>query len=351
MSLPKPHALVAGGLGVIGRNVVSHLADELGWQVTAISRRTPDFETAARYLSVDLLDEAATKATLTEAGPFSHVFYAAYQELDDPAEQVSANLAMLRNCVIGADAASPELRRVVLYEGAKYYGAHLGAFPTPAHEDDPRVMPPMFYYDQEDWLTKRARSAGWDSVVLRPDVVCGFAIGNPMNLAMVIAVYAAICKELGLPLRFPGSATCYGKLAQVTDAAQLARGSAWAGTEAEGGTAYNLTNGDIFRWSHLWKRIAAHLDMDPAEPMQISLSEMMADKGPLWEKIKERHGLVDVPFEKVAAWGFGDFIFNCDWDVISSTTRIRQAGFAPVVDSEQMFLRLIDEFRERKVIP
>ncbi|ANT60994.1 NAD-dependent dehydratase [Salipiger sp. CCB-MM3] len=349
--MPQHHALVAGGLGVIGRNLVTHLADELGWQVTAISRRTPDFDTAARYVSTDLRDAEASRAALAEAGPFTHVFYAAYQEHDDPAEQVSANLEMLRNCVSAAAEVSPELQRVLLFEGAKYYGAHLGAFPTPAHEDDPRVMPPMFYYDQEDWLTAYAEGKPWEYVVMRPDVVCGFAIGNPMNLAMVIAVYAAICKELGMPLRFPGSTTCYGKLAQLTDAAQLAEGSAWAATEAPAGTAYNLTNGDIFRWRHLWKRVAAHLDMDPAEPMPISLSEMMADKGPLWEEMQAKYGLLDVPFEKIAAWGFGDFIFNCDWDVISSTTRIRQAGFGTVVDSEEMVLRLIDEFKERKVIP
>ncbi|GKT33619.1 Short-chain dehydrogenase/reductase SDR like protein, partial [Aduncisulcus paluster] len=138
---------------------------------------------------------------------------------------------------------------------------------------------------------------------------------------------AAICKELGLPLRFPGTPICYGKLAQVTDSSQLARGSVWAAQEADGGEAYNLTNGDIFRWSHLWKRIAAHLEMDPGEPMPISLSEMMADKAPLWDRIKDKYGLQDVPFDKIAAWGFGDFIFNCDWDVISSTTKIRQAGF------------------------
>ncbi|MEI4472181.1 SDR family oxidoreductase [Frigidibacter sp. MR17.24] len=350
--MTTPHALVAGGLGVIGRNLVTHLAGDLGWRVTAISRRAPDFDTTARYVSVDLEDAAATRAALAEAGPFTHVFYAAYQECGgDAARQVAVNLAMLRNCVTAAHDASPGLERVLLYEGAKYYGAHLGAFPTPAQEDDPRVMPPMFYYDQEDWLTGFSKGKRWDRVVMRPDVVCGFAVGNPMNLAMVIAVYAAICRELGLPLRFPGSAGCYGRLAQVTDAAQLAAGSAWAATEAAGDTAYNLTNGDVFRWNRLWKAIARHFDMDPAEPMPIPLAEMMADKAPVWERIRERHGLVDVPFDKIAAWGFGDFIFNCDWDVVSSTTRIRQAGFAPVVDSEAMFLRLFDEFKERKVIP
>lgn len=345
------HALVAGGLGVIGRNLVTHLADELGWKVTALSRRKPDFDTTAKYLSVDLEDLEQTRSTLASAGPFTHVFYAAYQERDCPNEQVTVNLEMLQNCMRAADETSSDLKRVVLYEGAKYYGAHLGAFSTPAKEDDPRVMPPMFYYDQEDWLTEFAKGKPWDTVVLRTDVVCGFAVGNPMNLAMVIAVYAAICKELKLPLRFPGSATCYGKLAQVTDAGQLAQGSVWAAEEGPGDKAYNLTNGDVFRWNRLWRRIAAHLQMDPGEPLRISLKQMMADKAGLWEQMKSKYGLQDIPFDKVAAWEFGDFIFNCDWDVVSSTTRIRQDGFSPVVDSEDMFLKLIDEFRERKVIP
>ncbi|PNU06429.1 SDR family oxidoreductase [Novosphingobium guangzhouense] len=345
------HALIAGGLGVIGRNLVKHFAGLEGWQTTAISRRTPDDDMGARFLSVDLHDLAATKAALADLGDVTHLFYAAYQEHADPAEQVSANLAMLTNLVEAAEAACPSLERVVLYEGGKYYGAHVGAFTTPAREDDPRVMPPMFYYDQEDWLRARAEGKRWDMVVLRPDVVCGFAIGNPMNLSMVIAVYAAISKELGLPLRFPGSVGCYERLAQVTDAAQLAASSQWAAEAAPGGEAYNVTNGDIFRWKHVFKQVARWFDMELADPLAINLQAMMADKGPVWDRIVERHGLSAVPFEKVAAWGFGDFIFNCDWDVICSTTKIRQAGFAPVVDSEAMFLRLFEEFRERKIIP
>ncbi|MCG2842592.1 SDR family oxidoreductase [Sandaracinobacter sp. RS1-74] len=351
MAHVEKHALVAGGLGVIGRNLVEHLAGRPDWKVTAISRRAPDFETPARFVSVDLADAAATRATLAAFGDVTHVFHTAYQEHADPKRQVDVNLALLANLVEAVDATSPSLRRVILYEGAKYYGAHLGVFPTPAREDDPRQMPPMFYYDQEDWLRERAAGRSWDMVVLRPDAVCGFAIGNPMNISMVIAVYAAISKELGLPLRFPGTADCYGRLAQVTDAAQLAAGSRWAAEQAEGGEAYNLTNGDIFRWNRLWERFARHFGMELAPPMTIPLAEMMADKGPVWDRMVEKHGLLPVPFDNVVAWGFGDFIFRCDWDVITATTKIRQAGFADVVDSEAMFLGLFDAFRARKIIP
>jgi nucleoside-diphosphate-sugar epimerase len=347
----KYKALVAGGLGVIGLQLVEHLAASPDWEVIGLSRRAPGAGVSAPYIAVDLLDPADVQAKLGSLADVTHIFHAAYQEKSAQQALIDTNLGMLQNLVSVVQAASPMLQRVVLYQGAKYYGAHLGSFPTPARENDPRHMPPDFYYDMQDWLLAASAGQAWDAVILRPDVVCGFALGNPMNLSMLIAVYASISKELGLPLRFPGTAACYGKLAQVTDAAQLARGSAWAATRAPGGESYNLTNSDLFRWNQLWPAIAHYFDMPLAEPQTLSLDEYMADKGPLWERMTAQYGLAPVPYEQVAAWGFGDFIFRCDWDVITSTSKIRQAGFHDVVDSTAMFLRLFDEFRARKAIP
>ena len=42
------HAVVVGGLGVIGRSLIDHLTSDPGWDVVALSRRAPDFETTAR---------------------------------------------------------------------------------------------------------------------------------------------------------------------------------------------------------------------------------------------------------------------------------------------------------------
>ncbi len=347
----KKKALVAGGLGTIGRTLVEYLADLPDWEVIGLSRRTPDSDTQAPFIAVDLLDRSDVDAKLGHLNGITHVFHAAYQEKDRPQALIDANLGMLRNLVECVHAASPALERVILYQGAKYYGAHLGRFTTPAREQDARHMPPNFYYDMQDWLLAEATGKGWDAVVLRPDVVCGFALGNPMNLSMLIAVYASISRELGLPLRFPGTATCYGKLAQVTDGAQLAHGSVWAATQAPGGEAYNLTNGDVFRWNRLWPEFARYFDMELAEPQTLDLTGYMADKGDLWKRMTGRYGLAPIPYDQVAMWPFGDFIFRCDWDVISSTTKIRQAGFHDTVDSAEMFLRLFDGFRARKAIP
>jgi len=343
-------ALVAGGLGVIGRALVEHFAARDGWEVIGLSRRAPDFDTSARYEQVDLQDAAATTAALARFGRVTHVFYAAYQEHKDPLTSTSVNLGMLQTLTRAAEQL-PSLKRVVLYEGVKYYGVHLGPFKTPAKESDARHLPPNFYYDQEDWLRAAAAGKSWDMTALRPDVCCGFAVGNPMNLTLVIAVYAAICKELGVPLRFPGSPAAWRGLAQVTDAGLLARASEFVATQGPGGEAYNVTNGDLFRWEQLWPAFARDFGMETGWPLPLRLSEFMADKAPVWERIVARHGLKPYAFETIAAWGFGDFIFNCGYDVISSTTKLRQAGFAEVVDSEEMFLRMFGEFRRLKVIP
>ncbi len=346
----KNVALVAGGLGVIGRALVEHFSTREGWDCIALSRRAPDFETTARYEQVDLQDEAATTAALARFGHVTHVFYAAYQEHKDPLTSTAVNLGMLQTLTKAAEQL-PSLQRVVLYEGVKYYGVHLGAFKTPAKEDDARHLPPNFYYDQEDWLRAYSQGKHWTMAALRPDVVCGFAVGNPMNLTLVIAVYAAICKEMGVPLRFPGSAAAWKVLAQVTDSGLIARGSEHVALHAPAGEAYNITNGDLFRWEQLWPAFARDFGMEHGWPLSMKLSEFMADKEPVWQRIVEKHGLSPYAYKTIAAWGFGDFIFNCGYDVISSTTKLRQAGFAEVVDSEEMFLRMFGEFRRRKVIP
>ncbi|PWR25434.1 SDR family oxidoreductase [Zavarzinia aquatilis] len=344
-------AIVSGGLGVIGRNLVDHLSESGEWNIIALSRRGADFESKATYVPIDLLDPVSSREVLAQFTDVDCIFHAAYQERQAPAEQVSANLDLLRNLVTGVAAASPGLSRVVHYEGAKYYGVHLGAFPTPAKESDARHMPPNFYYDQEDWLKEASAGASWDYVVLRPDVVCGFAVGSPMSLVTVLAVYALISKELGLPLKFPGTADCYTRLAQVTDAGQLAAASAWAIGNAAGGEAYNVTNGDLFRWNQLWPALARMFDMEVGGVQTIRLTEFMADKAPIWQRIVEKHGLRNIAYDKIAAWGFGDFVFRCDFDVISSMTKIRLAGFNQMVDSEAMFQRLFTGLRQRRVIP
>lgn len=262
---PRNVALVVGGQGVIGRNLVTHLATLPDWEVIGLSRRGGEPEGNVHYRAVDLLDRDACREKLNNLTQITHIFYAAYQDRPTWAELVPPNLAMLVNVIDAIEPIAPRLQHVSLMQGYKVYGAHLGPFKTPARETDAGHMPPEFNVDQQQFLEQRQKGKAWTWSAIRPSVVCGFALGNPMNLAMVIAVYATISKELGLPLRFPGKPGAYHSLLEMTDAGLLARATIWAATDERcANQAFNINNGDLFRWSEMWPKIARFFDLEVA---------------------------------------------------------------------------------------
>jgi len=351
-SASKKRAVVAGALGVSGRALVEHLVSLGDWEVVGLSRRRPEFETRARYVAIDLLNRSDVERLAGELGDVTHIFYGALAWRDTFFDEVAPNLAMLQNLVEAVERSSGPLRKVVLLEGAKWYGAHFGPYKTPAKEDDPRHMPPNFYYDQEDFLKSQSAGKSWSWSALRPSCICGFAVGNPMNMATVIAVYAAICKELGLPFRYPGSPEACGMIMEMTDAELLAKAMVWAGeSERCDGEAFNITNGDFNRWEHLWPRLAEFFHMPTAPPQRFPLTQFMSDKEALWQAIVKKHQLLDYSFRDAAAWPFGEAIFNIEYDVMSDTTKARQFGFHEVVETEEMLLRLFGKFQQMRFIP
>jgi len=348
----KNRVLVAGAQGVSGRAALEHWKAVPVTQVVGLSRRSAPYEAGVEQISVDLLDVADTRQKLSSIKDVTHIVFGAYVERTTPAEKTEDNVAILKNLLDIVEETSPSLRHVTFYQGGKAYGADLGPFKTPAREDDPRLMPPNFYYDQEDFLRDRQRGKQWRWTALRPEAVCGFAVGNPMNLAMVIAVYATLSKELGLPLRFPGTEKAYRALYQLTSAHILAEASIWAArTDAARNEVFNITNGDYFRWQHMWPRIAKMFGMETADPVPMPLTTYMTDKGSLWNSIVAKYQLQPIPYEQVASWAFGDFIFNSEFDNVTSTIKARRAGFQDCIDTEDMFKEFFGDLRSRRVIP
>jgi nucleoside-diphosphate-sugar epimerase len=345
--------LIAGALGIIGRTLVEHCEDDAGVQVVGIARRAPEFKTRAIFRSVDLLDRDDCERQLCGLEGITHIVYAAWQPRATRQEEVAPNLTMLSNLmeVVHANAAS-DLRHVTLLQGSKAYGSHLGPFRTPARETDPRHVPPNFYYDQQDYLAQLQRHSGWSWTIFRPTFVYGFAVGNPMNLTTVIAVYAAICKELNLPLRFPGTAKAYWVLSQAVDAALIARAIMWAGESPScRNEVFNITNGDLFRWSGLWLRLAALFDMEVAEPQRLPLVEFMSSKQELWETIVRKHGLKPYAYRDIASWPFGESSLNREYDHILDTTKLRDRGFDGFDDTYRMFERHMRFLQAQRIIP
>lgn len=351
MSEEKKVALVVGAQGVIGRNLADHLLELGDWEVIGVSRR-PSHDERIRHISVDLLDDADSHTKLRELSNVTHVFYAAYQERATWAELVAPNMKMLQNVLENIDAVAKSLQHVSLMQGYKVYGAHFGPFKTPAKESDPPHMPPEFNVDQQNYLEQMQRGKSWTWSAIRPSVVCGFALGNPMNLAMVIAVYAAMSKELGIPLRFPGKPGAYDTLIEMTDAGLLAKATVWAATDPRcRNQAFNINNGDLFRWNEMWPRIASMFEMEVASPLQMNLATVMADKETLWKSMIARHGLCHTPYEQVSSWGFADFVFSWDYDFFADGSKARRFGFYEFVDTEKMFADIFRSLREKRIIP
>ncbi|WP_218019824.1 SDR family oxidoreductase [Rhodococcoides yunnanense] len=345
-------AVVVGAHGVIGGKLVEHLKETGGWDIVGLSRRGGVDDGRVRHIAVDLLDTKDTYEKLASLHDVTHVFYAAYQDRPTWAELVPPNLAMLTNVVDALEAASDNLEHISLMQGYKVYGAHLGPFETPARESDPGHMPPEFNVDQQTFLETRSVGARWNWTAIRPSVVCGYRLGNPMNLATVIAVYASMSKELGVPLRFPGARGAYSSLLEMTDAGLLAEATVWAATTPEcAGQAFNINNGDLFRWETMWPRIAAYFDLPVAAPLHMSLSDTMADKESLWNSMVDRYDLAPTAYADVAAWPFGDFVFGWDYDFFADGSKARRFGFHRYVETEKMFTDIFSDLRRRRVIP
>ncbi len=351
--MAKKTALIAGATGAVSKRLIEVLLDD-GFQVVGVSRHPPETSKDRRlsHIRADLLDHAGCKRALGAVKGVTHVFYTARSEFGEGGvEDVESNVAMLRN-VLDAVEAAPDLEHVHLMEGAKWYDVRLRPPRTPTREDDPRHMPPNFYYDQEDLLRERQAARDWSWSAARPHIVYDFSPERARNMVSTIGVWAALCAEHGLPLDFPGTPGCYSALMEFTDATLLARAILWMASEPKArNQAYNVADGCPFRWKWMWPRLAAHFGLPVGEVRPLKLADWMKDKDPAWERVVRRHDLVRNSMRDLASWPFVDFFWSLDCDQITDMTKIRVHGFHGVVDTFEQILDYLRRYRESRLLP
>ncbi len=276
--MPTKIALIAGATGAIGSALAKELCSDYDWTVYGLSRNKPTQAiNGVRYLQVDLSDKDQCHQQLMELSDVTHVYYCGRAtHAEQVLESAEDNLLLLRNLVTAIEAVA-NIQHVHLVQGGKYYGVHIGPFPTPAVEEQPRAPVPNFNYEQQDYLASQAKNWTWTSS--RPNTLVHYSPHNARNLVSSLGVYASLCKALGSSLDFPGPEGAYHSVTQVTSIDVLARGIKWMSTtESCANQGFNITNTDVFRWSTIWPLLASAFDMTPGSVRPMKLADLMSNR-------------------------------------------------------------------------
>ncbi|RTE75592.1 hypothetical protein BHE90_009948 [Fusarium euwallaceae] len=364
-----PSAIVTGATGILGREIVKELCSRPEeWNtIYAMSRsKKEDFGPRVKHVHLDLTAVAETMSDDLKDVEADYVFFAAYLQQDSEEESDMLN-AFCKALEITGRASS--IKRFVLVTGAKNYGVHLGRVKLPMQETDP------WYRILHEFCEKH--SIEWN--VTYSNEVFGFAKGNFMNFASAIAIYAAVSKELGDELVFPGSEEFYTNLTVFTDATLHAQFSRWAVLEPRAANeAFNVVNGDVESWMNLWPRVAKYFGLTvpadqflrdaplaserplaPEPPASVLAKEMgLQDRVPQsyirqridLKKMVDREGL-DLSALNKASWAFAGFAWGRNYNVVLNMTKSRKLGWTGYLDSWENLESIFETLQKEKVIP
>jgi nucleoside-diphosphate-sugar epimerase len=350
-------ALIVGVSGIVGGNLADHLIAEKDWTVYGVARR-PGQREGIIPIALDLQDADAAKLALADVKP-THVFLTTWLRQPTEAENIRVNAGMVRN-VLAAVSKAKTVQHVGLVTGLKHYLGPFesygrGSLPsTPFREEQPRLEVENFYYAQEDEVFSAAERDGYGWSIHRPHTVIGYAVGNAMNMGTTLAVYASICKELGRPMQFPGSSVQWRSLTDMTDARLLAKHLVWAGTTpAARNQAFNVVNGDVFRWSWMWKRLATWFGVEVAELQRegVPLEKQLADAAPIWKQMTVKYGLAEADLNVLASAWHTDADLGRPVEVVTDMSRSRKLGFTAYQPTDESFMELFERLRGDRLIP
>jgi nucleoside-diphosphate-sugar epimerase len=363
IGMQRKVVLVAGASGLVGYAAMKHFAGDPRCDVIAVSRRRPDQTFGARFVAADLSDRQACAEIFSALGQVTHVIYAALHERPDliagwrEAEQISINDRMLRNLLEPLEKAAANLAHICLLQGTKAYGVHVRPMKIPAREGRSELREvPNFYWNQEAFLHEKQRGKNWHYTIFRPVLIVGYSQGSAMNVVPAIGAYAAILKDAGQPLHFPGGPP---RVAQAIDADVLARCMAWAGEAAVArNETFNVANGDVYCWHNIWPAIAEAFGMAPGDWLPRSLQSDILPREREWQQIRDKFSLVSPDLRSFVGLSFQYVDYQLGFGrtepippSFSSTIKLMQAGFHEVMDTEAMFVKWVRAFQDKRLLP
>jgi nucleoside-diphosphate-sugar epimerase len=353
----QKRALIVGASGVIGTALSEYLLAN-DWNVTGLSRGRGASTAGVHTLTADLTAPDAVASAL-KGVEVDTVFFSAWARHATEKENIRVNGAMVSN-VLNVVGPSLQNGHAALVTGLKHYlgpfeAYGTGAVPvTPFREEQGRQQVENFYYEQEDRLFDAASRFDFTWSVHRPHTVIGYALGNAMNMGVTLAVYAALCKQTGQPFVFPGSATQWNGLTDMTDARLLARHLEWASTSEQGRNEdFNVVNGDVFRWQWMWSQIADYFGIEaaPFDGVLRPLESRMQDSAQQWQAIATQFELKEPAIEKLVSWWHTDADLGRPMEVLTDMSKSRRAGFLAYQSTLDAFIDLFERLKVERAIP
>ena len=207
---------------------------------------------------------------------------------------------------------------------------------------------------QEDYLRAARAGRDWGFTILRPVLIVGEAIGGAMNLIPALGVHAAVMRERGPILPYPGGAE---RVSQAVDADLLARAIA-LGRRNAGGARRDVQCRPTATCSP-GRTSGRRLPMPSAcGPGRTSRSCCSRSAGPTGTVRGSATGW------RRRAWRSSS---GCRWNMPITRcatayrdragrrsfprSKIMQAGFREVMDTEAMFRKWFRLFQQKRLLP
>ncbi|KAE8728685.1 F-box/kelch-repeat protein [Hibiscus syriacus] len=274
-------ALIVGVTGMAGVSLAEALKSPkaLGgpWKVygSALRPMPTWFPSSVldEYIAFDATDAGDTADKLDPiSGEVTHVFWVAIQVRESEEENVVVNKTMLSNVLkVLKGGQRSRLSHITVQTGTQHYMGPIhnpsesaGVFnphEPPFVEDLPRLPYPNFYYALEDLVKSYVPTLTY--TVHRSSIIIGVSSRSVYNALLTLAVYASICRHEGLPFRYIGTRYTWEHFCDMSDARVLAEQHIWAAvTPGAKNQAFNCTNGDIFTWKSMWKKLSDAFDLE-----------------------------------------------------------------------------------------
>ncbi|WP_158961745.1 SDR family oxidoreductase [Myroides fluvii] len=352
-------ALIIGVSGIVGSNLAEELVNQ-GWETHGLARNPHVGIAGVIPVEANLSDFSQLQLALADLTP-THVFFTSWMRGNSEEENIQLNRGFVRD-VLAILSPKKSVKHVALVTGLKHYlgpfdaYAKSGTLPlTPVKEEHPRLDLPNFYYAQEDEVYAAAARDGFTWSIHRPHTIVGQAKGtNLMNIGTTLAVYASLCKAEGKPMIWPGSEAQWKGLSDVTDAKILAKQLVWAAQEKQAANqAFNVVNGDVFRWNHLWFELAHWFGVE-AQGFQGEiqpLEKQLEGKEASWEQLSLDSGLKIKTLHQITSPWHTDLDLSRPLEVVTDMSKSRRLGFNAYQCTRDSFYALFQQLREEKSIP